>query len=44
MIRKEDGIMKLLRVPEEDAYRPISELHVSPSVTSETGGQQNITG
>ena len=29
---------------EEDAHRPISELHVSPSVTPETGGHQNVTG
>ena len=37
MIRKEDGTVKLVSVPEEVAHRPISELHVSPSVTPQTG-------
>ena len=36
MIRKEDGTVKLLSVPEV-AHRPISELHISPSVTPQTG-------
>ena len=30
-------------VSEEDAHRPISELHVAPSVTPETRGHQNVT-
>ena len=31
-------------VSEEDAHIPISALHFSPSVISETGGHQNVTG
>ena len=32
-----------LSISEEDAYRPISELHISPCFTQETGVHQNVT-
>ena len=31
-------------VSEENAHRPIFKLHVSPSITPETGGHQNVIG
>ena len=31
-------------ISEEDPHRPVSELYLSPSITSETGGHQNING
>ena len=44
VIRKEDGTVKLLVYRTLHAFRPISELHIPPSVTTETRGHQNATG